>query len=1374
MATVHTQYGPGTIIASETVRGQRQFKVAGEGFEVWLDEAKIGGLREDSGEDRPQGWFADEEPAGAPRLTADELVNGAEWPLGPGYDRPGFGQGDIDEYGQDLDHHGYTAGRLAWSELDDENSTTLPYNPDPQHDAIGSFGDDGSSTIQPIHHIDADERLHSSDSITFDDEGEGEEPGPDPDLFARSSSRHEAIIHPVLLGPLLKNRHLTPGELNNYWPGSMAGQNAADLANSAVNKVSEEFDLGPGWGPLEHGASKREAFLPALAIPALEALGIGGAEAGAAGAAEGAGSGLVGDAAGMAARGLASGGHGGGGGGDDQFEPGEGWTPHNANRSYEGLSDRYIDLTASVDYHSDPVAQFRHDPDAYINRIGHIMDEGLNPRFAEYMDLVEADGGIREAAWKDVRKKAMRLKTSGAVHVKDIAPGRIMASVDGDHGTYDVTILKGATYGGAQGNSISNWHCACEWGKWAFRRKFTFVGRLCSHAYASYLTMQSEALKGQRPKRRNPSDGYIVNRPSRDQYLPTYRAAATVPAGEGWRQDPPMHDTGDDMYDDDSLREERRLDQEAYEQELAARRQSSRRQADNLQLGPERLTPELVVNDTDDAHIFTDVTKDERKDTRPEDVMSDKDIVHFARLMRHCEATEQPYPRQLVAFLARYAAESDDVPTDFKADDADDANGALDRLRADADRDQESELGNMADRVHRIQDAVEEARDNGADASQFVAQVRKMANDYTDTYDTLKQQVPTPAPQRKNNDSGLSVLWRTPDSQNPNLPRDEKGNPNPDAPWVGGGNKFDQPSSSPSGSSDPQAYSTLDDKGKVVPKSQPGQASPQATGAPSVAPVGGGAAAAPAGSAKAAPAAGGGAYTAPSGGQTSGTIADGGVAGAENGNNSAIGKDQLDADGYYTVQKGDTLSDIAQRSYGDMNKYQDLAKGNNIANPDVINEGQRIKIENPTGNGGVGGDKTNPAGGGSDNNIATPEKVDTSAASNPATATPTPPSGSAATDAVPPVTTPASTTDNTNPALNNPPAPAEKPAGTTASAKAWMRWAADGDSSSSDSGSSSGSSSSATPSAPRSAPASNPASSTSGSNPGTVGPSKSGDTYDPNTQSPGHVGNPFIPGSQGGGLSGLVNDLSSGSIPGIGGGGATSTPGGPGQGARPGDQISGIGNEIGSAVGNFLPGIGGAISGIGQGIGGLVNTFSGGGQQQQQRAASTMFSSQSDFDEWVRYAYPADMDNTGDPKLLPHHPFNGSGYAGPLEIGTSEDNVKQYRKDHEDVTDLDYDVHADLGELQKQGSYEDATDDGSDIVRSFQANMGGGFDSPSGGGRFDDFAGAAQGFLRTAGRNYSLAEQDELIREGDKGGARNLASLDLKGTHYEDMTTLGW
>jgi hypothetical protein len=96
--------------------------------------------------------------------------------------------------------------------------------------------------------------------------------------------------------------------------------------------------------------------------------------------------------------------------------------------------------------------------------------------------------------------------------------------------------------------------------------------------------------------------------------------------------------------------------------------------------------------------------------------------------------------------------------------------------------------------------------------------------------------------------------------------------------------------------------------------------------------------------------------------------------------------------------------------------------------------------------------------------------------------------------------------------------------------------------------------------------------------------------------------------------------------------------------------------------------------------------------------------------------------------------------------------------------------------FEKKGSYDEATDDSSDIVRTFQAHLGETALSPGagGGGRFDDFASAAQGFLRTAGRNYSLAEQSELIREGDKGGAGNLRSLDLTGTHYEDMDSLGW
>ena len=1175
MTYVHTQYGPGRIIASETVRGHRTFRVAGEGFEVWLDEAKLGGLDDD-----------------------------------------------------------YTDARLAWAPMDNDNSTELPYNPEPQFDAIGYPGDEDSSTIQPIHNIDADERLHPSDSISFEDESEDEQPAPNPDLFARSAGLEEKLLP----------------AMNEMWMGQSIGQQAGDVINDVTDKISDLVDAGPGWGNLIHDAEYRPA----------------------------------------------------------------------------GLDSRYIDLTASVDYHNDPVAQFRHDPDAYINRIGHIMDEGLNPRFAEYMDLVEADGGIREAAWKDVRAKAMRLKREGHVHVKDLAPTRIMASVEGDHGTYDVQIIKAGSFGGTGGaQSIANWHCACEWGRWAFRRKFTFVGRLCSHAYASYLTMQSAAADG--PKRRSPSDMMIVKRKQKDRYLPMTQVA-------------------------------------------------SQRTADALQNGPDRLTPELVVNDTDDTHIFLDVTKDERKDVGPDDVVSQKDIVHFSRLMAECDRNTLPYPRQLVAFLARYAFEGDDTQADYQAADANDAMSAISTLRSDADHDQESDFGSMADKVHQIQDAVEKARDNGADASQFVAMMRRAdsGDPGIDKFVSGGGKLDnTPSPPAY--DPGMALYQQ-------NGGTAYSPNPSGNGTWgfnhVGPNGKGDT-LPTPGKDQGAGAYAESDRRGVPRPgtgvdpalaelpqyKTQaPGKAAPATpSGQPSSAgggqPSGGGAAApssAGGGASPSAAPAGGGAYGAPSGGMTTGPIADGGRPGAENGNNSAITGDS------YTVQKGDTLSDIAQRAYGDMNKYQDIAKGNSISNPDVISEGQTIKLPGATGNNGLSGDVTNPASGGADGNKATVDTpkgpassaaesgvnagtsigVDTSAASGKST-TPTSPSGGASTSAVPPADTSASSTPST-PApgasvadLTPPPAKTE----TTASAKAWLRWAAesDGGSDTSSSGGQSSPGGTGTGTGTATPPASNPASPTAGGT-RTNGTGGVNTGTDPNVVGTGNLG-----GFDLGPLTDMI-----------------------GQGANAASNL------VGSGIGAVSDALGGAGS-LAQGIGGIGDMASsiGSGIGNAISGIGSILGSKQDYDEWVRYAYPADMDNTEDPKLLPHHPFNGSGYAGPLEVGSSQEYADKARKGMEDVTDLDYDVHADLGDLQKQSSY-DGYDDDSDIVRSFQASMGGSFDAPSGGGQFDDIAGAAQGFLRTAGRNYSLAEQDELIREGDKGGARNLASLDLAGTHYEDMTTLGW
>ncbi|MEP7145683.1 MAG: LysM peptidoglycan-binding domain-containing protein [bacterium] len=46
----------------------------------------------------------------------------------------------------------------------------------------------------------------------------------------------------------------------------------------------------------------------------------------------------------------------------------------------------------------------------------------------------------------------------------------------------------------------------------------------------------------------------------------------------------------------------------------------------------------------------------------------------------------------------------------------------------------------------------------------------------------------------------------------------------------------------------------------------------------------------------------------------------------------------------YVVKSGDTLSKISKEFYGDANKYMDIAKANDISNPDKINVGQELKI----------------------------------------------------------------------------------------------------------------------------------------------------------------------------------------------------------------------------------------------------------------------------------------------------------------------------------------------------------------------------------------------------------------------------------------------
>lgn len=47
---------------------------------------------------------------------------------------------------------------------------------------------------------------------------------------------------------------------------------------------------------------------------------------------------------------------------------------------------------------------------------------------------------------------------------------------------------------------------------------------------------------------------------------------------------------------------------------------------------------------------------------------------------------------------------------------------------------------------------------------------------------------------------------------------------------------------------------------------------------------------------------------------------------------------------YYTVVRGDTLWGIAQKFYGNGSRYPEIARANNIANPDIIHVGQKLLI----------------------------------------------------------------------------------------------------------------------------------------------------------------------------------------------------------------------------------------------------------------------------------------------------------------------------------------------------------------------------------------------------------------------------------------------
>jgi hypothetical protein len=788
---VHTAHGPGQIVEEQSVRGRKSFLVEGSGFKVWVDEKDL---------------------------------------------------------------------RVA-NDVNDDNSTTLPYDPTPQHPA-SMFGE--TSTIQPINEVDADERLSPTDSLSFDSAEDYSYPGPSADNFARSAARDYSYdeyldysyrndMHPgddmtanryarehgvplevasdyamqhdngsrrhsnshdmdLLYGEHsagetirppknYRGKHRPPPAPEMYLPGEVSVWDSTDWADAhpeqtfddpreqkryeewkadrskypaefgdrgvdiydAIYSSKNSSDEFGGGEPEERFAedeeikhfSNRHHANPAalLGLPGVvNSLGLGLNQM------------LNPDPVNQAIdallpadlnRHLY----------DDQWSPGHFTGRPGYASLYQrpaGLSDKYIRVEAHTN-HGDPVQQFRDDPVGFIQKRGYMYDGEVDIRLAEYVDLVESDSSIRTSAWRDVRSKALRLRREGKVHVKDISPIQIYASVDGDSDTYETMIVKGA---GAKGQSIADWHCSCPWGRWAFKRQMSYVGRLCSHGYASFLEMESQQMK-------NPS-----------KYGPKRKSASIVDEFKKWAEDdndgmidqgalddfiyvrnsegnPFSEDDVDKLYDAlndlETTGGHRNFDV-GYEFDL----DKVYKEADVLNLRPQSLTPDFYSVESEEWDQV-DVTKDERETTGPDNMV--KESGYFGDGQENDWRDEGYYDdetdekknedkggmlrmlfgphtsRRLTGRELHYAS---DEELCCAVKDWAGAGSDLEKLRNLSA--EEPDYQNKREQNDQIREVVEELRDRGLDASQFVASLRYADDETTQTEEEEKKKKSTDQP----------------------------------------------------------------------------------------------------------------------------------------------------------------------------------------------------------------------------------------------------------------------------------------------------------------------------------------------------------------------------------------------------------------------------------------------------------------------------------------------------------------------------------------------------------------------------------------------------------------------------------------------------
>lgn len=735
MTSIHTAYGEGRIVAQENYGlGKKRYRVAGVGFDVWMDGAEISKTAGNPRDRAGDAWASGRDRGDKQHMEQDlddrpDYHDMGHNDYAPKSTEPSYDSNGMADFGHD--HYGAAAFDFEPSQHTWDNHTTLPYNWRPQF-PVDMFRDE--QTQSPDHEIDADERLHSSDSRSGERrEEEHPYPGPAKHLFAdfHADPAHPsydvgspALAHPPEL------EYDNPGDPNSvatlkrqegtsYRPGQgrhrAAGRYLHDLADEQHDDWMNHAKIH-GYNPADD--AEKEAWLDRT-DPYREARAAGHFD----GPDDGPGPEH-----------------------DPYYEQHSQDLAHEREQDFShfdqhpphtaGLDSRYADIMPIV-AHNDPVWQFRNDPDGTINRHAAIdLSAGLDSEVGLDQDdhVRYASKQLKEAKWRDVAQKAYRLKREGAVHVHAMDPSAIYATVAGDHGDYEVMILRGSAYSGLsptgmKKQAIANWKCSCDWGKWAFKRKLTFVGRLCSHGYAAYLTQQGEHMADQHRRRKTAADDDAKTtsledfkkwvKSDNDDHIDFDAADLYLQS----RTEEPDRDDAQAIYDyvlkHHSEHEPRDYDVKGYHY-------------DNdgvLQNKPGKLNPhsvEVPELSDEDHHYFTDLG-DDRKTTGPDQIMAK--MAHAWDVGRELIAKGEDKIKEHHPDFAWHNDSEDDFPEDgivhfssrvFTSDE-----NQLQHLR---DLSQEPpDLGNMAAHNEEVRNTVEDLRERGFDASPMVASLHRAA-----------------------------------------------------------------------------------------------------------------------------------------------------------------------------------------------------------------------------------------------------------------------------------------------------------------------------------------------------------------------------------------------------------------------------------------------------------------------------------------------------------------------------------------------------------------------------------------------------------------------------------------------------------------------